>query len=307
MNHSSKGYGFSCEICGKNQWGIVYSGTIRDGAYGEVYNDATVHQCHQCGVQRLLELDCIPSEYYETGRYREKLKQSLNAKNAMYEHELLNKFTFEALSPISLRDKNIIDIGSGSGHLLDAISGASKSQVGIEPCSAYKENTIERGYEVYSSIQGLNSKTKAKHFDLGFSIQVIEHVLNPKLFLEEILTLLKPGADLIVSTPNRDDILMSLLPKEFPSFFYRTPHRWYFDRESLEFCARSAGFKVIETKFIHRYGMANTLRWLRDKQPVGTKKVKGIDMLADNLWRAYLENTCQSDNLYIHLQAPDNL
>jgi hypothetical protein len=99
---------------------------------------------------------------------------------------------------------------------------------------------------------------------------------------------------------------MSLLPTEFPCFFYRTQHRWYFDSKSLEFCAHSAGFEVVETKHIHRYGMSNTLRWLRDKQPTGMKKIKGIDMLADSLWKTYLENTCQSDNLYIHLRAPNN-
>ena len=120
------------------------------------------------------------------------------------------------------------------------------------------------------------------------------------------MALLKPGADFIVSTPNRDDILMSLLPKEFSSFFYRTPHRWYFDANSLEFCAKSAGFEIVEMKYIHRYGMSNTLHWLRDKLPTGVKKIQGINALADNFWKGYLESTHQSDNLYIHLRVPNN-
>jgi 2-polyprenyl-3-methyl-5-hydroxy-6-metoxy-1,4-benzoquinol methylase len=297
----------NCSICGRDQWKIVYSGSIRDGVYGSIYNDASIYQCQKCGIQKLLESDCIPPEYYETGEYREKLNQSLALNSEIEEHELLNRFTFESIWPLSVRNKKVLDVGCGTGFLLDAVNNISKHQVGIEPCQPYLDSIIDKGYIGYQSIEDCIEQYGFNSFNLAFSIQVIEHVLNPKLFLEEILALLKPGADFIVSTPNRDDILMSLLPEDFPSFFYRTPHRWYFNSESLEFCARSAGFEVVETKYIHRYGMANTIRWLRDRQPAGMKKIKGIDMLADDLWKAYLESTHQSDNLYIHLRVPNNL
>jgi len=293
-----------CDICGEKQFEVVYFGDIRDGAYENIHNNASVYQCHKCGIQRLLELDCISPEYYQTGEYREKLNQSLALNNEIEEHELLNRFTFESIWPLSVRNKNVLDVGCGTGSLLDAVKNISKSQVGIEPCQPYLDSIINKGYEAYQSIQLCIDKQGCNRFDIAFSIQVIEHVLNPKIFLEEILTLLKPGADLVVSTPNRNDILMSLLPTEFKPFFYRTPHRWYFDKKSLEFCAHSAGFEVVETKHIHRYGMANTLHWLRGKQPAGMKKIKGIDMLADGLWKTYLESTNQSDNLYVHLRVP---
>ena len=295
-----------CEICGNLSWESVYNGDIRDGHYGLIRENSTVFQCIDCGVQRLLESDCIPPEYYDTGEYREKLNQSLSLDSEIEGHELLNRFTFESIWPLSVRNKHVLDVGCGSGHLLDALSGASKNQVGIEPCSPYLASIIEKGYEAYSSIQECSNKGREKYFDFGFSIQVIEHVLNPRLFLEEIRLLLKPGADLLVSTPNRGDILMSLMPDDFPSFFYRTQHRWYFDANSLEFCAKSAGFEIVEMKYIHRYGMSNTLHWLRDKLPTGVEKIQGINALADNFWKGYLESTHQSDNLYIHLRVPNN-
>ena len=296
-----------CEICGNLSWESVYNGDIRDGHYGLIRENSTVFQCIDCGVQRLLESDCIPPEYYDTGEYREKLNQSLSLDSEIEGHELLNRFTFESIWPLSVRNKHVLDVGCGSGHLLDALSGASKNQVGIEPCSPYLASIIEKGYEAYSSIQDCTNKGREKYFDLGFSIQVIEHVLNPRLFLEDIRLLLKPGADLLISTPNRDDILMSLMPDDFPSFFYRTQHRWYFDANSLEFCAKSAGFEIVEMKYIHRYAMSNTLHWLRDKLPTGVKKIQGINALADNFWKGYLESTHQSDNLYIHLRVPNDL
>ena len=296
-----------CEICGNLSWESVYNGDIRDGHYGLIRENSTVFQCIDCGVQRLLESDCIPPEYYDTGEYREKLNQSLSLDSEIEGHELLNRFTFESIWPLSVRNKHVLDVGCGSGHLLDALSGASKNQVGIEPCSPYLTSIIEKGYEAYSSIQDCTNKGREKYFDFGFSIQVIEHVLNPRLFLEDIRRLLKPGANLLISTPNRDDILMSLMPDDFPSFFYRTQHRWYFDANSLKFCAKSAGFEIAEMKYIHRYAMSNTLHWLRDKLPTGVKKIQGINALADNFWKGYLESTHQSDNLYIHLRVPNDL
>jgi len=272
-----------CEICGNLSWESVYNGDIRDGHYGLIRENSTVFQCIDCGVQRLLESDCIPPEYYDTGEYREKLNQSLSLDSEIEGHELLNRFTFESIWPLSVRNKHVLDVGCGSGHLLDALSGASKNQVGIEPCSPYLASIIEKGYEAYSSIQECSNKGREKYFDFGFSIQVIEHVLNPRLFLEDIRLLLKPGADLLISTPNRDDILMSLMPDDFPSFFYRTQHRWYFDANSLEFCAKSAGFEIVEMKYIHRYGMSNTLHWLREIHFIG------CEINCQLAWRKYKE------------------
>ena len=101
------------------------------------------------------------------------------------------------------------------------------------------------------------------------STQVIEHVSNPREFLNDIGRLLAPGGIVVVSTPNRRDILMELLPDDFLQFFYRTQHRWMFDAESLSNCAASAGLIVQEIRHVHRYGIANTMHWLNEKKPKG--------------------------------------
>ena len=36
------------------------------------------------------------------------------------------------------------------------------------------------------------------------------------------------------------------------------------------------------------------------------RKVNGIDNMADSLWQAYLENSKQSDNIYMELRVVDN-
>lgn len=43
------------------------------------------------------------------------------------------------------------------------------------------------------------------------------------------------------------------------------------------------GYEVVDTRFIHSYGMANTFHWLRDRKPSGRKRISAITPLIDNL------------------------
>jgi 2-polyprenyl-3-methyl-5-hydroxy-6-metoxy-1,4-benzoquinol methylase len=295
----------SCEICGGADFKSVYHGPIRDGVYGATKEEADIIECTQCGVHRLAEKDCIPPDYYESGEYREHLQQSLSSDKAVYEQDDMQRFTLDVLWPNSLREKSILDVGCGVGSLLDMTRNISGSQIGVEPCGPYLESLTGRDYTVFPSLKNAANTNKSS-IDWAFSVQVIEHVENPREFLEEIFCLLKPGGRALISTPNRDDVLMSLLNDEFAPFFYRSAHRWYFDHKSLTICAERAGFEVADVHFVHRYGMSNTLHWLRDNKPKGQQQIEGIDPMADHFWKGYLEKNKQSDTIYIELMVPDN-
>jgi 2-polyprenyl-3-methyl-5-hydroxy-6-metoxy-1,4-benzoquinol methylase len=288
-----------CDICG-NECHIFYSGDIRDGNFRKIKHNCLVYECGSCKVQRLDESNCIPSEYYETGEYRKQLNEDLNTNKLVLEHDQLQFFTLKSFFPGSLRNKSIMDVGCGAGSLLDMLRGISSSQIGIEPTTIFRDALNKKNYNIYSSLSEA-VKYKQNSIDYAFSIQVIEHVKNPKEFLEEIKDLIRPGGKLLISTPNRNDILMTLLKEKFYPFFYRSQHRWYFNEDSLKRCAQISGYKVNKVQYIQRYGMANTLYWLRDKIPNGNKKIDGIDNLADSLWQSYLEKTKQSDNIYLEL------
>jgi len=294
-----------CKICGGSSFKPIYNGSIRDGVYGVIKVAASIVECKQCGVHRLAEKDCIPSSFYESGHYREHLQQSLTNEKAVLEQDDMQRFTLDVLWPNTLRNKSMLDVGCGIGSLLDMTRNISGSQIGVEPCVPYLESLTTRGYQVFSSLNDASETCKST-IDWAFSVQVIEHVDNPREFLQEILCLLKPGGKALISTPNRNDILMSLLNDEFTPFFYRAAHRWYFDEKSLSKCAELAGFEVNNVHFIHRYGMANTLYWLRDKSPKGRTQMKKINPMADHFWKGYLENNKQSDTIYIELKVPDN-
>ena len=290
-----------CAICGRSDWVVAYHGPVRDGTFGALRENAVVARCDGCGVERLAEAFCTPGSFYETDEYRRKLRQELDSESHFRTHDELQIHTLKAIWPTNLRGKTVADIGCAAGSLLDHLRGCTRNQVAVEPYDAYRGCLVARGYRAYPYARDAVTEW-AGSVDLAFSIQVIEHTAAPRTFLEEIRPLLAPDGKLVISPPNRRDILFDLLPQDFPSFFYRVVHRWYFDAASLENCARLAGYEVVQMRHVHRYGMANALRWLRDRRPGGHDHLPGIDALADSFWSGYLEQSGRADCLFAVLE-----
>ncbi len=292
----------ACEICGAENWRAVYQGPVRDGAFGTLREGATVARCGGCGVDRLAESVCPDESFYETEAYRRKLGQGLSTGAYLGAADALQGFALEAIEPDSLRDKTVADVGCAGGRFLDYVADLAGRMLAIEPSDIYRDSLAERGYAVFPYAADAAAEFGGK-VDFAASFQVIEHVRNPRVFLADIRPLLAPGGSLLITTPNRRDILMDLLPDDFPAFFYRVVHRWYFDADALAGCARRAGFAVDGVRFVHRYGLSNALAWLRDRRPSGRTRLAGVEPPADHFWRGYLEDGGRADCIFMFLKA----
>ncbi len=290
----------ACEICGTRDWSAVYEGAVRDGAFGNHRDDATVAACAGCGAHRLDEFHCLAEDDYESDAYREHLEQGTDLTAHFAGHDHLQLHALNAIHPHRLRDLLVADVGASGGSFLDHVRGVAGRTIAIEPARHFQTSLAARGYETYAYAADA-ADTLGPIADVAVSLQVIEHVRDPRAFLVGIRALMKPDGRVVISTPNRADVLLDLLPDAFPAFFYRVAHRWYFDATSLARCAAQAGFAVDETRHLHRYGMANALLWLRDRRPKGDAMLAGIDSLADGFWKSYLEASGRSDTLFMTL------
>ncbi len=285
-----------CPVCGAASWTIVHDGPVRDGGFGSG-RPGRVARCTGCGIDRLAESLCLDETAYRTEGYRRHVGQDHDLLKHYAVHDELQRFTLDAIWPMSLRGKCVADVGCGGGSLLDHVRGLCGELIAIDPDPGFAPSLRQRGYKWFAAASDA-ARERSGAVDVAFSIQVIEHVRDPVAFLTEIRALLKPEGCLVLSTPNRADILMDLLPVEFPSFFYRTQHRWAFDASALARCAQAAGLRVAGMRHIHRYGIANTLLWLRDRKPSGRAALLPLDRTADDLWRTWLERSGRADNLY---------
>ena len=301
MEHSNKLQ--VCEICGVNDWTPAFSGPIRDGAFGSATpEDHTIYECGGCAVQRLEESACKDDSFYAGKKYRELLGETADAGGFWQKHDIHQIRKLNVIWPRSLRNKVVADIGCAAGSFLDHISGLAKTCLAVEPCEEYHDSLAGRGLQVFPSTADA-LKEFAAQVDFAFSFSTVEHVGNPLEFFAEIRQLVRPDGFFLVRTPNRNDILMDLLGDEYKQFFYRTVHRWYFDMDSMVNLAERCGFEVAEQRCLHRFGISNTLAWLRDRRPTGDRPLPGFDdSLINEFWKNYLESKGSGDYLYLLLK-----
>ena len=120
-----------------------------------------------------------------------------------------------------IKNKNILDFGCGSGYGTKILAKQAKSAMGID-ISAEAINYATKNYSSknldFKTIDQLKKEDLKETFDVITSFQVIEHVLNDKEYIETILSLLKPGGLLILTTPNKEYRLFSYIQKPWNIF-----------------------------------------------------------------------------------------
>jgi 2-polyprenyl-3-methyl-5-hydroxy-6-metoxy-1,4-benzoquinol methylase len=161
----------------------------------------------------------------------------------------------------------------------------------------YHASLDERGHRVYDDVTSA-AVVWTGRVDVAVCFSVVEHVEDPLTFLRQIQSLLAPGGQLLLSTPNRRDILLESGCEAYRSFFYRTAHTYYFDADSLRHLAMATGFTSCHVRFVHRFGFANYLAWLRDGRPTQNAQSSPLNKSFDGTWRSQLELGGVSDYLF---------
>lgn len=99
---------------------------------------------------------------------------------------------------------DVLEVGCGEGRGVEVLLEKSASYLGIDKIGEVVEKLKAKFPEVKfeQAIIPPFSNLKDNSFDTVVSFQVIEHIQNDKLFLQEIYRVLKPGGKAIISTPN---------------------------------------------------------------------------------------------------------
>lgn len=116
-------------------------------------------------------------------------------------HQRLLKAYFAALPYIK---GDLLEIGCGEGRgiailkeKVNQYTAIDKHQKIIEDLQ-HKYPDVELMQKIIPPLDGI----KDNSFDTVVAFQVIEHIKNDKLFLQEIHRVLKPGGQAIITTPN---------------------------------------------------------------------------------------------------------
>jgi SAM-dependent methyltransferase len=98
-------------------------------------------------------------------------------------------------------DSKVVDVGGGPGYFAEAFRHAGAHSVFVEP--EWEALTERGGHPRYGIIgDGLGLPFGDGTFDIGHSSNVLEHVTDPKRFLDELLRVIRPGGVMFLAFTN---------------------------------------------------------------------------------------------------------
>lgn len=190
----------------------------------------SIYQCSCCG---LVQHDLLPVSYYK------------DVIRAVAYSEEMAQFRLSQLgswiNEYKLKDKKILEIGSGKGEYIELLKKAGALKVaGLEHSRESVSYAEEKGININ---QGYLGDKELEIGDEKFSAFVIfsfmEHWPDLNKSLRALHDLLLPDACGLVEVPNFEFILNQGMYSE-----YTVDHIFYFDRDTLRLALEINGFKV---------------------------------------------------------------
>jgi len=254
-----------CLLCRSSESSLLVIGYDRMQAREEDY---VYCRCVSCGLVALTPLpkpEEIPGLYPEhylphlgwRDRERDKLINRLAIKYfygvASLCRSRLLRYMFRALSSRVMKGirephgaNRLLDVGCGSGNLLERYQALGWSVRGIETSVRACTVCHERGLEVHQGTV-FDAPFGRRQFDLILLNHVIEHVLDPIDVLKRVAEFLAPEGKLIVTTPNINGIGFSM----YGSCWYQLDaprHIVLFNPHTMQLLGQKAGltmYKVV--------------------------------------------------------------
>ena len=196
---------------------------ICSGAIGRRFI-ANGFEWFRCGSCRTTQKVLTRQQYqdlhptYDPGSFldscnREQVEAFLDIRGAS---KILSKVIDEHLAATNGPGRSFLDVGCGMGMYLIAAQRLGFEVLGFEPSSNHARVATQHFQLPVIADYFSADRVAGKKFDLIVLSHVIEHIFDPKAFLQELVGVLKPGGALVVITPNNDSFVARTLGKSWP-------------------------------------------------------------------------------------------
>ena len=118
----------------------------------------------------------------------------------------ISKLIKKELQETKLIDPNILEVGCGEGHVLEEISSKIKTKnlFGLDPLENWLEKAKAKLGTKARLIKGFAEDLPFDNnsMDIVICSEVLEHVIDPQIVLNQLKRVIKPDGLIIVSIPN---------------------------------------------------------------------------------------------------------
>ena len=155
---------------------------------------------------------------------------------------------------------SILDVGCGSGYMLDALRRPGVRLCGVEMAEGAIAHVRKRGFE--GAVVDLETESlpfEAEEFDVVLCYDVLEHLFAPGVLLRQLRRVLKPGGVAMLCVPNTLNAFnrlmflsgkyVDIMDTSHQSSELFSNHIRLFSKNLFERFVHSGGFRVLEKNF----------------------------------------------------------
>jgi 2-polyprenyl-3-methyl-5-hydroxy-6-metoxy-1,4-benzoquinol methylase len=188
------------------------------------------------------------SDYYKTEDYISHTDSKRNLFEKVYHlvRSISLKKKLKLINSFQSLEKNLLDVGCGTGDFLQVAQQNNWNISGIEPNEQARQIANRKTNNSVFNINDLG-KFKNHSFDVITLWHVLEHLPNLEQQVLTLKTLLKENGTLIVAVPNHK----SNDAKHYKNFWaaYDVPrHLWHFNQDSISKLFALQNMQVVKTK-----------------------------------------------------------
>jgi SAM-dependent methyltransferase len=182
----------TCPLCSSNKSSVIdvldYN-TVTE-IYRTEYNvdvstiidrDVVLYQCSDCDLKYFDSKLCAGGDLYG----------HLQTFEWYYPSE---KFEYDQVAPWIGPQDHVLEVGCGRATFSDKLATPHYQGLDFNP-------DVHKGVKVLNQTLLQHSQIKPNFYDYVVAFNVLEHVPNPRSFIKEALTCLKPNGKLILSLP----------------------------------------------------------------------------------------------------------
>ena len=140
----------------------------------------------------------------------------------------------------------LLDLGCGAGNLLLAARKNGWDAQGLDVSPNAVKHVRELGFEVF---QGELQKARfpSQHFDVITAAEILEHLTEPRLLVQEVSRLLRPGGLFWTTTPHARGLSARVLGLKWRCI-WPPEHLQLFSAGGLTTLLRDVGFRDIRVR-----------------------------------------------------------
>ena len=241
----------ACNICGSREY--------RSFLRGENYHYV---RCNQCSLvyQNPAPVFSDLKNRYSQEYFQYELTNEENFFNLMKLG--LKDIHFSKILPSSLKNKNFLDIGCATGMLLAHMQNQGWQVKGVDLCKESIEyGRKKRKLDLFAGTLA-EANFKNGYFSVIHFSHLIEHVPDPRNFLEEVRRIMTPGGLAIITTPNVKGLQAGIFKQKWRSAI--ADHLFLFSKATLKRILIETGFTI--KKIVTWGGLAiGTVPWFIKK------------------------------------------